>query len=242
MAGRLLLALLLLSMAGTPGAQEVRQQRARIDPAVLTEGFLAAHPDLRWRREGIFAYEAGEHATAFRYFLRAARYADKASQAMVADMYWSGTGIAADRALAYAWMDLAAERMYADFVAHRERLWQSMDDVERADAVARGQQVYAEYGDHVAKPRLETVMRRARKNVTGSRLGFVGYLTIVPNSGLLGGSGVSLSGEDYYAPRYWQPDAYWRLQDEIWRAPPRGRVRVGEVEQAVEPAPSGHDD
>ncbi|WP_454259233.1 hypothetical protein [Pseudoxanthomonas mexicana] len=36
-------------------------QEARIDPAVLTEGFLAAHPDLRWRAEGVRSYERKDY-------------------------------------------------------------------------------------------------------------------------------------------------------------------------------------
>ena len=39
-------------------------QEARIDPAVLTEGFLAAHPDLRWRAEGVRSYERKDYASA----------------------------------------------------------------------------------------------------------------------------------------------------------------------------------
>ncbi len=45
---------------------------AKIDPAVLTEGFLAAHPDLRLRAEGVRSYEKKDYAIALTEFTRAA--------------------------------------------------------------------------------------------------------------------------------------------------------------------------
>lgn len=234
------LALGLLLQCANPLQAAGSGKKPGIDPAVMTEGFLAAHPDLRWRREGIQAYERGDFDTALAYFKRAARHADKPSQAMVADMYWRGVGVAQDRALGYAWMDLAGERLYPDFIGFREQYWNALDEAERADAIERGQAILAEYADEVAKPRLEKVMRRERRNVTGSRVGFVGSLTIIPMTGPLAGTGMTLSGDQYYAREYWEPRRYWALQDSLWRAPVLGRVRVGDVEQAG-PATDGED-
>ena len=133
-------------------------------------------------------------------------------------------------------MDIAAERMYHDFVVYREIYWNALSADERRDAIARGQAVLAEYGDDAAKPRLEKVLRREGRSVTGSRVGFVGNLKIVPFTGPLAGTGMTISGERYYAPEYWQPKAYWKLQDEIWKAPPKkARVDVGPI-QRVQPA------
>jgi hypothetical protein len=242
MAGRLFLILwLCLAVPAGAGASE-KAKPQKIDPAVLTEGFLSAHPDLRWRREGMRAYEAGDYATALAWLKRAARYGDKASQALVAGIYWDGLGVAQDRPLAYAWMDLAAERLYPDFVMFRERYWNGLDEAGRAEAVERGQALYAEYGDEVAKPRLETILRRESRKTTGSRLGFVGNLQIIPNTGPLAGTGMTLSGDQYYASKYWEPKEYWQLQDEIWRAPVRTRVTVGDVEKADADAPPPEDD
>src|SRR3546814_613891 len=80
-----------------------------IEPGILTEGFLSSHPDMRWRREGLYSYNQEEYDIAMDQFLRAARYADKPSQAMIAEMYWKGIGVPRDRELGYAWMDWAAE-------------------------------------------------------------------------------------------------------------------------------------
>jgi uncharacterized protein len=206
-----------------------------IDPAVLTEGFLAAHPDLRWRGEGMRAYDKGDFESAATYFRRAARHADKPSQAMLGEMHWRGIGVDRDRAMGYVWMDLAGERMYPDFIVMRERYWNDMDEAERAAAVERGQAVFDEYADAVAKPRLEAILRRERRKTTGSRTGFVGNLTIVPNSGPLAGTGMTISGDQFYAKEYWEPAYYWQLQDEIWRAPARGRVDASELQPVRSP-------
>jgi TPR repeat protein len=94
-------------------------------------------------------------ARALDYYKRSARYADKFSQAMVARLYQEGIGTRADPVMAYIWMDLAAERMYHDFLVLREHYWARLDALQQAQAIERGQQVYADYGDRVAKPRME---------------------------------------------------------------------------------------
>src|SRR5690606_37292929 len=58
------------------------------DRMMMGAGFLAAHPDLRYRLLGLEEFRKGNHEEAFRFFLRAAFYADKPSQGMVAEMYW----------------------------------------------------------------------------------------------------------------------------------------------------------
>jgi len=242
MAGRLFLILwLCLAVPVGAGAAEETRQRG-IDPAVLTDGFLGAHPDLRWRNAGIQAYREKDYEMALVYFRRAARYADKPSQAMIAEMYWEGRGVPQDRPIAYAWMDIAAERLYPDLVAFRERYWDALSEAERAVALERGQEILAQYGDEVAKPRLEAVLRRARREVTGSRLGSVGLLEIIPFTGPLAGTGMTLRGEEYYAPRYWEPAEYWRMHDEIWRAPRRGTVEIGDLEKVDRGAPPREDE
>src|SRR3546814_6772152 len=105
---------------------------------------------------------------------------------MIAEMHWRGLGVPQDRELGYAWMDLAAERMYPNFVIKRERYWQLLDADQRSNAIERGQQLLAEYGDDAAKPRLAKVLRQARRETTGSHAGFVGGgLKIIPMTGPL---------------------------------------------------------
>ena len=195
-----------------------------------SEAFLAAHPDLANRTRGMEAYDAGEFGDALDWFRLAARYADKPSQAMVAEMLWKGEGGARDPALAYAWMDLAAERGYPGFTAVREHYWEQLDEAQRRQALARGQDVYAEYGDAVAQPRIAAVLRRERRRTTGSRTGFVGALrVVVPGPG---GTTQEIDGSQFYDARFWDPVRYQAWHDSTWARPRIGRVTVGELEDA----------
>jgi len=194
------------------------------EAVIQSAGFLYFHPDIRFRNLGMKAYDDGFENDALTYFKRAAHYADKASQAMVAEMYLKGIGTAPDPARAYAWMDLAAERGYPAFVALREHYWSLLDAAQRERALELGLPLFERYQDTVAKPRLEGQLRRGRRQMTGSRVGFRGALQITmagPN-----GLPITVTGDQYYADRFWRPEAYWAWQDEIWQAPLRGRVDV----------------
>lgn len=217
-----------------------------IDPDMLTEHFLSSHPDLRWQREGMHSMDQGHHEIALDQFKRAARYGDKLSQAQIANMYWEGIGVERDRALAYAWMDIAAERLYPDLIAFRERFWAELGPREREEAIERGQAILAEYGDDVAKPRLEEVLQRARRSITGGRLGAVGNVRVIPFTGPgrhrysgelnLAGATSSISGHAYYADEFWKAEQYWEMQDRAWNAPDReGRVDVGDPAMVRKP-------
>ncbi|MDQ3618141.1 MAG: hypothetical protein M3374_05415 [Pseudomonadota bacterium] len=206
------------------------------DPLMITAGFLSAHPDLRYRLLGLQAYEKQEHQDALGYFRRAALYADKPSQGMVGEMLWNGVGVTQDRALGYAWMDLAAERGYRGFLILRERYWNQLDAAARERAIREGEAVYARYGDAAAKPRIARELRRGRHATTGSRTGFVGNLQIV----VPGPAGPqTIDGSKFYDPRYWDPDQYAAWHDAIWMKPAIGRVDVGGLETVQdEPAPA----
>lgn len=203
------------------------------DPLILRGEFLRAHPDLNYRMLGMEALARGRHGEALRLFQRAARHADKPSQAMVAEMLWHGQGAAADRAQAYVWMDLAAERGYPAFIAKREQYWRDLDAAQREAAVEGGRAVYAEYGDKVARPRMAAALRRARLATTGSRTGQqVGNLEIsVAGPGL---APTVIEGARFYDPTFWDPDLYQAWHDATWgrRLPPRAAA----APQATRPA------
>ena len=229
----LLLPLLLVCLPGTVLAQAATKPASSdgtLDPMMVRAGFLSGHPDLRFRIRGLDEFKAGNLEDAFRYFQRAAFYADKPSQGMLAEMYWNGQGVGEDRALAYAWMDLAAERGYLTFATARERYWGELDEVERARAVEQGQAVYGTYGDAAAQPRLATVLRRERGKMTGSRLGSgSGNLQVL----VAGPDGEfeSIDGSKFYDPKYWDPEQYQAWHDSVWMRPRIGRVNVGDVEK-----------
>ncbi|MFM6987704.1 MAG: hypothetical protein ACKOXG_03410 [Arenimonas sp.] len=230
--------LIVLFWSATAGASDAPAPASALDGPddtrfiVQSRSFLASHPDLRARILGMKSYAKGEHREALRQFRKGAYYADKPSQAMVAEMLWKGEGAATDRAEAYVWMDMAAERLYRDLVAKREQYWAALNAQERARALAIGPGLYARYGDAAAKPRIEHVLQRDRRNITGSRTGFVGTLRIeVPGPG---GMPITINGEDFYQDRFWQPEDYWKWQNVTWKALPTGTVNASEL-QALPP-------
>lgn len=216
------------AVMAAPSEQECRTMPARRIPAdIMTDSFLQAHPDLRWRSIALAAYKNGEFPKALHDFKRAASYADKFSQSMVGHMYWEGEGTEVDRALAYAWTDLAAERAYHNFLSQREIYWAQLDEQQRADAVQRGQAVYAEYRDTVAKPRMEKVLRRQMQKITGSRTGFISAgLYVIPADGP--SRGQLIPGPIFYDRVYYQPDLYWCQQDAYWSRPMNPSVEIGQ--------------
>lgn len=211
-------------------------------------GFLDSHPDLRFRLLAMGRYKEGRYEDALVYFKRSGRYADKLSQGMVAEMLWQGQGVPRDRALAYAWMDLAAERGYRRLLLLRERYWAELNEAERARALEEGRGIYAEYGDDVAQRRIATVLRRASKRMTGSRLGAsAGTRNLqvwIPGPGAVAGTGAGdtnlyiVSGASFYEPKFWEPEQYQAWHDTMWKWSEEqvGRVEVGELENADAPS------
>lgn len=154
---------------------------------------------------------------------RGARYADKLSQAAYAEMLWNGEGGPADRALAYVWMDLAAQRGAPALVVLRERYWHQMGEAERERAVREGEAIHAEFGDASAKPRIERELRRGLAAMNGSGVGDIGPIEICIESDRAGKCGAWRRADAYYADHYWQPDAYFRWQDGLLQTPIAGR-------------------
>lgn len=220
----------LLALMSGPAPAQPPPTPGSVDAAIVQSvDFLAAHPDLRFRVEGLAAYEAGDHARALQALLQAAHHADKASQALIADMHWNGQGTATDRAQAYAWMDLAAERGYPRFVAFREWYWSALTPAERERAIELGKPIYADYGDAIAKPRMEAVLRKRRMHITGSHAGYVnGALQVVVHDSM-SDRGRSIPAFRFYQPRYWMPRNYYEWQDEIFQRPVRGNVDIGPI-------------
>lgn len=197
------------------------------DQLFITAGFLTGHPDLRFRLLGLEKHKAGEREKAFRYFQYASFYADKPSQGMVAEMLWTGVGTSQNRALAYVWMDLAAERGYEGFAGLRERYWAELSESERAQALAAGEDIYARYGDAAALPRIATILRRERRSLTGSRTGFSGNVRIIVPTAT---GTTEIDGSKFYDDRYWDPAKYQAWQDSVWMKPRIATVNVGEAQ------------
>jgi hypothetical protein len=183
-------------------------------------GFLDAHPDVKHRKLGFWQIELGHPKVAVQEFLRAAEYSDKASQAMLGEMFWQGRDVGQDRPRAYAWMDLAAERGYRPFVLERERYWHAMSEPERAAALQIGRELYAHFGDAVARPRLVRKLKRLKPKMLGA-------LGLRPLKLLTEQGETKVSRLVYYDPKYWTPERYFEWTDAVWHEPPTGTVEIG---------------
>lgn len=191
----------------------------------------------RWR--GLKSYVQGDYVDAIDQFKRAAFNADKFSQHYLSLIYWHGIGVSRDPVEAYIWSDLAAERGSHKLLAVREKMWSKLTPGEQAQVQDRGMEFYSTYGDDVAKPRVENVMRQFARDMTGSRVGYRNQQLAVtgrPINGLLStqkGSNASAyafsehSGPDELYGKQgglaWL-ESYWRGQDVLLEG---GRVDVG---------------
>lgn len=232
----MLLAACVPVFAGAQAKDEPLPPDPTEDPMLLAAGFLQQHPDLLYRKYGLDALKKKDFAKAMDLFRRAGYYADKPSQAIVAELLWTGTGVHSDRAAAYAWMDLAAEREYRVFVLQREKYWMALDEGERDRALEVGKDLYARYGDDQAKPRLRNALRWETKKATGSRLGgFAGASVKVGKSDDDGGMDNAVDASKFYDPHFWDADKYWAYTDKLWNnIGKQGRVTVGDLQKASE--------
>ncbi len=227
----LLLALSLALLSPLPAAALAPEPASTEELVMTSAGFLSYHPDLRFRLLGLGEYRKGNYAEAMVHFRRAARYADKPSQGMIAEMLWKGQGTAVDRPAAYVWMDLAAERAYKMMLVQREKYWADLTEAERARALEIGDALHAEYSDSAARPRLDQKLRQGKRRVTGSRTGFVGNLKISipgPNGSR------SIDGSTFFDEQYWNTNLYLRMQDGDWKEFGEGTVEIGELQSAGE--------
>lgn len=200
-----------------------------------SQNFRNHHPDLRWRYEASVQLKYGRGETALEYLKCSARYADKLSQAMIAELLWVGHRVARDRPQAYAWMDLAAERGYPLLLAKREAYWNAMTEAERERAAHVGAAIYADYGDEIAKPRLERMLRLGQTKQVGSRTGAQTQKTFTilemrPNTNVNFNDGDIASSfttlYDDFDRHHWVPKLYWELHDKHWRRLPVGEIIV----------------
>ena len=192
--------------------------------------FVDAHSDLRYRNKGMEAYREGHRRDAFHYFRLASRYADKTSQALVGVMYWTGDGVAKDRALGYAWMDLAASRGYPELQRQRQLYMDQLSDAERAKAAELRPTLDADYGDVAGAKRLTLEIGASRAQVTGSHVGWLG-------SGFVAyGDNAVEDFSKFDKALHMNTAEYLQVKDVQWQLQMNSRVTVGDPEPAPPPA------
>lgn len=202
------------------------------------------HPDLFGEFAGVKRYTNKSYDGAMKYFKVGAYYADKFSQLSIGLMYVNGEGRPKDLLTGYAWLDIAAERDYPDFVATRDRVKASLSPEELRRAQAIRDELASRYGDSVAKPRMEQQLRWGLEQMTGSRLGSdFGVLHIsavdTPCKGsvVVGGLAIPEAGcssNDIYAESRWVPAKYFARRDSQWKA----TVTVGDIQSSEKATPS----
>lgn len=191
------------------------------------------HPDLFGEYAGMGLYARGHYKDAMKFFKYGARYADKLSQLSIGLMYENGRGVDKDPVTACAWLALASERKYPNFVATRDRVCKALTPAQHDQAVAVLDKLMPEYGDAVAKKRMVRALNMAKMETTGSRLGFdsgISNLATNPNCGghtpSTGGVSVPTAGcgsSDFWSPWRWDPKKYFAARDAEWQ----GTVTVG---------------
>ena len=238
-----LLALTLISgMTANAAEATMDDALSRHNLAAMDRSSTWGHPDQMGEFAGMRYYAAGNYAKAMRWFLEGARYADKLSQLSIGLMYLNGEGVEQDPVTAYAWVAVAAERNYPQFVATRDAIWAKLDDAQRERARAAYDTLYASYGDPAAKPRMVHELRMARLDTMGfyfgadvKTVGAGGPAPACAGPTIEGVPVIGCSSRDFYADWRWKPDRYFKTRDALWT----GTVSVGAAEQ-VKDAKSGH--
>ena len=147
---------------------------------------------------------------------------------------------------AYAWLDLAAERNYPDFVATRDELKKTLTSEQLALANALRAELGKRYGDAVAKPRMAMQLHLGMMNFTGSRTGFdSGVMQSSPvHCGpalVIGGRVVPQIGcgakNEFLAKENWVPELYFAARDREWMP----NVTVGPIRQPGESSSNSQD-
>lgn len=195
------------------------------------------HPDEAGEYAGMRAYSQGNYAEALKQFRQGARYADKLSQLAIGLMYLKGQGVHKDPVTAFAWVAISAERKYPQFLATRDRIWATLDADQREQARQKVAELYAEYGDKVAKQRMRNELAYYKTQITGSMLGYdsgIWHMRTQDDacSGNDLNSGILIPGcnVDVYADWRMDPDLYFQVKDAQWR----GNVVVGELKDTHE--------
>jgi uncharacterized protein len=174
-------------------------------------------------------------------------------------MYLNGQGVPKDPVMAYAWIALSAERNYPKFVDTRDSVWAQLDPEQRDKANEILQQLTAQYGDAVAKPRMVAELQQGKLHMTGSHLGvaiFNSQATKAQFFGNLSGPGLGAAGldagdplpdcglgsveggvmtgcGDFWAENRWNSKTYFKAQDSFWS----GTVRVGALQNVSASSP-----
>jgi hypothetical protein len=178
-------------------------------------------PGIYFFHKGCEYYKRGQPAAAMQAWQIAASWAMKGAQYDLGIVYFRGLDVAMDRPRGIAWLALAAERKDEGFEASLAAAWDQAtpEEHDQANAIWRDLKKY--YGDASALPRAERRYKLEVDNITGSRVGMPGHVTVwTPTAGLID---VELLKSDM---RHRADINFGKL--------PSGTVNVGPLEPVVE--------
>ena len=232
------IALVALAFAGVVHADDdpLKDPSVQKTLRAMADASTWYHPDQFGEFTGMRHYAHHQYKDAMKYFEIGAYYADKLSQLSIGLMYLNGEGVRKDPVTAYAWLTIAAERDYPEFVATRDRVKGELSAEQLEKAAAVHSKLDERYGDAVAKPRMARQLHLGQMQLTGSRTGYDSGVSQVQNKP--GGCGPSLivggvetpsagcGGASIYAKSRWEPNEYFAARDAEWKA----TVTVGALE------------
>jgi TPR repeat protein len=181
-----------VQMGAAPGANEPSNYESDYAWAARLSGVGGGTPEADARLgetyflQGVHAFQKKDYAFAIQMYEVAASWAFKPAEYNLGVIYARGQGVPADLPRAMAWMALAAERNDARYVEAREAVYAelSKEQFEQANVIWRD--LKKTYGDEVALKRAKARWAEVRSQMTGSRVGSVGNLTVglpAPNGG-----------------------------------------------------------
>jgi hypothetical protein len=233
-----MVALLSLAPPGHAGDDPLNDPEVQRALQAMADTSTWFHPDLFGEYTGMRRYAHHQYQAALKYFEIGAFYADKMSQLSLGLMYMNGEGTPKDPVTAYAWLDLAAERDYPDFIATRDTLKARLTPGQLERAIALRGKLAEKYGDAVAKHRLLVQIRQGVLQgvpQSGSRTGFEHgnyWRKTTPNCEPTAAAGRKplpvTCGKSVFANPQWDPDLYFAWRDSEYNA----RVSVGAVQEA----------
>jgi len=213
------LAALFITACGTPGTtepmEEMRAPHYENTPSAI-------HMDQAQR-----AYERGLYLAAMEQYRIAAQWGDKFGQYNIGVMYLRGEGVDFDPVRGWAWLELAAERDYPQFVEPADELYAMLDEEQRQLGRAiLEEELMPEYGDDVAVERAARRMERERRNMTGTRTGSLGMaamLTVIDDSG-------THMGHEYYSEERWDYEQIIEAEQQFMTHWAQGRIDLQPME------------
>jgi hypothetical protein len=130
----------------------------------------------------------GQTAAAIQTWKLAAGWAIKEAQYNLGIVYFKGEGVAVDRPRGLAWLALAAERKDVSLETSLAAAWEQSTPAERENANAIWRDLVPRYADAVALPRAQTRFDGEIAQITGSRVGMPGHVTVWTHDGPIDGA------------------------------------------------------